>query len=97
MICHGLLFLCLDVLPDDVLIHLADRLGKIAIRPEAVAPQELCQLWELFSNHAACAAFQYLYNLGYAFAGLDLYENMDMVGLNINLTYLPLVQPTSLI
>ncbi len=97
MICHGLLFLCLDVFPDDFLIYLADRLGKIAIRPEAVAPQELFQLWELFSNHAACAAFQYVYDLGYAFVWLDLYENMNMISLNIDLAYPPLVQPTCLI
>ena len=97
MICHGVLFLCLDVVPDDVLIHLADRLGKIAIRPEAFAPQELFQLWELFANHAACAALQYLYDLSYTFAWLDLYENMHMIRLNIDFAYQPLVQPAGII
>ena len=97
MICHGLLFLRLDVFSDDFLIHFADRLGKIAIRPEAIAPEEFFQLWELFANHAACAALQYLYDLSYTFAWLDLYENMHMIGLNIDLAYPPLVQPTGII
>jgi hypothetical protein len=97
MICHGLLFLYLDIFPDDALIYLADRLGKIAIRPEAVTPQELFQLWELFANHAVCAAFQSMYDLSYTFSWLDLYEDMYMIGLNIDLAYPPLVQPTGII
>ena len=83
MICHGLLFLCLYVFSDDFFIHLATGLGKIAIRPEAVAPKEFFKLWELFTNHAACAVFQYLHDFGDSFAWLNLNQDVHMVILNV--------------
>ena len=71
--------LLLDIFPHGGFTRSSDGLDKVAIRPQAVSPEEFLQLRELFSDHLACSTFQILDGLREIHPWRELEEHMHMV------------------
>jgi len=69
----------LDVFLHSCIVPGANSLGKVAVRPEAISPEELLQFRKLRSQGSACAPFQMLDGFCQWDARLDLQHQVDMV------------------
>jgi len=77
-------------------ILVANCFGKVAIVPEALAPEKLLEFGELLTDYATGAAFQNLDDIGNAFLGQYLDQQVNMVGLYTQLMNVPTMHVTSL-
>ena len=59
--------------------------GKVAVRPEAVAPEELLQLGKLLAHQVARPSLEALDHLGHRIGGLDLDQHMNVVRQHLDL------------
>jgi hypothetical protein len=73
----------------DLFIKRTYRLGKIAVRPQTVSPQEFFQLRVGFAYDSTRSTLQYLHDLGHAFSGPELDDEVDMVFLHRYFFYPP--------
>jgi hypothetical protein len=83
--------------PHDLFINVAYCLGKISIRPETIAPQELLQLWVFFPYHSTRSTLQRLYHFCHTIAWLRLDDKMDMVLSDTQRTNPPPIHPACLV
>src|SRR4030042_1160042 len=81
------------VSPHDVFINVAYCFGKIPIRPKAISPQKLFELWILFSYHPTRSPFEPLYPVSHPIVWLRLDDNMYVVLFDTQLTDPPLIHP----
>lgn len=89
--------LLLDVLPHMGFARSSDSLGKVAIGPQAVSPEEFLQLRILFPHYLARAALQILHCLGQRHPGRELEEHVDVVRHDGQLMDIPPVHLAALV
>jgi len=84
-----LTFLVPDIAPDHLFLRNTDCLGKIPVRPKAVAPQKLFQFRKLFPQSSTRSTLEYLYYGRHALLRPNLNQQMYVVRLNAQLLNFP--------
>jgi len=88
--------LVLDIDFDAFFSHPTHRFGEVTIGPQAVAPEEFFKLWILCSDYLACPTLHKLDGMGDSLFRRQLYEQVDMVNLDVHFNDVPLVHLSTL-